>query len=233
MLPLLALKAATGEYNDYGEDVYGYEPLEMTTVEPSELEKVLSTLKERANAIFKGVEEQVQERNIDDDEIEELAQRLPLVSIEVEKLKDQFEQIISIIDDIEAYIGMFAKSGSESETEITTSSDEDNYEPFYEVPESLIEDVNAIATELTKTASHKKSAVQAFKELFRLAAMALVALGLLATYMARSSSNNGNGMALEPVDNLSPLIRWVGGQELGAAAVKRLHLQTAKVCVNA
>jgi hypothetical protein len=230
MLPLLALKAATGEYNDYGEDIYGYESLEMTTVEPSELEKALSTLKERANAIFKGVEERVQERNIDDGEIEELAQRLPLVSIEVEKLKDQFEQIISIIDDIEVYIGMFAKSGSESETEITTLSDEDNYEPFYEVPESLIEDVNAIATELTKTASHKKSAVQAFKELFPLATMALV---LLATYMARSSSNNGNGMASEPVDNLSPLIRWVGGQELGAAAVKRLHLQTAKVCVNA
>jgi hypothetical protein len=91
----------------------------------------------------------------------------------------------------------------------------------------VLEDVTRITNDLALAPNpgDKTSILKTFKYLFPLVSMVVLWLTLYTT-----NKGGGGDMIPDAVGNLSPLIRMIAGQELGAAPAKRLPLHTQMVC---
>jgi hypothetical protein len=140
-----------------------------------------------------------------------------LTDEELTKINQRFSTVKRITDELSELIEGLSESG----TDIVSSSDDESY---FEVPRSVIEDVRNITNDLALAPNYGDN-----KSILKTYLFPLV-LALLSLTLYMTNKGGGSEMTPDTVGNLSPLIRMIAGQELGAAPAKRLPIHTHTVC---
>jgi hypothetical protein len=228
-LPCSAVVQEVGDLNDVDDDGFAFIPgeydaeaddrdLEFTDIGKLELIETLMKLKSGLESALEKMRRVSESEALKDAQIRGAQQEVFKAS---NKLNEALQVVNALLD---------ALAGDSSSTEIVSSSDEGEMQPYVEfrIPKYLREDFDDLTEKVHLTPSEQKNVAN---YLYGLVPLVTLATALMAYYLNAKTAPNSALTPAREDDFVMSLMKWWFTEEPADKLVKKLHLSNKRVVV--